>query len=471
MPRFLLLLACCALAAAAAPAVADDGDPDTTFSTDGKAVFSWPGSYTQVESNAVTVLPDGAIVTGGWVDNGSNDRDFAAAKFTRDGAVDTSFGNLGSVVVPFNVVIGGDDRAAGVFAQADGSVLVVGSADIGLAPYRMPATARLLPNGQPDPAFGPGGKRVITTHPWGAGANFIFSHAARQNDGKILLAGSCGNCPAGSPADLLVVRLLPDGSVDTGFANQGWFSFGRLVDNFYQEERISDLTVESSGRILIAGYGEDPNDPNERRSPLVVAVNANGTLDTSFGVGGASLLNILGSWEAGAIASTVRLITGGFVQRRIFLAINLDADQSQTPASLLAALDTDGEVIDTFGTSGFTNLTREEGTRIRALAVRSDQTVTAAGWIDRTGVPQYDFFVARTLFDGTLDTRFDTDGFNVVPFDLTTNSYDRPTAMTLSAQRPVIVGNADNLIGTQRWNTALLRLQSDRIFAYGYQYQ
>lgn len=470
MSRFLSLLACCALAAAV-PAVADDGDPDTTFSADGKAVFSWPASYTQVESAAVSVLPDGAIVTGGWVDNGSNDRDFAAAKFTRDGAVDTTFGTLGSVVVPFNVVIGGDDRAVGVFAQADGSVLVVGSVDIGLAPYRMPATVRLLPNGQPDPTFGPGGKRIITTHPWGAGANFIFTRAARQNDGKILLAGTCGSCPAGSPADLLVVRLQPDGSVDTGFANQGWFSFGRIVSNSYQEERINDLTVESNGRILIAGYGEDPNDPNERRLPLVVAVSPNGTLDTDFGDNGASLFNILGSWEGGAIASTVRTIAGGFLQRRIFLAINLDADAAQTPASLLTALDTTGDLIDTFGTDGLTDLTREEGTRIRALAVRSDQTVTAAGWIDRNGASQYDFFIARTLFDGTLDTRFDSDGFSTVPFDLTTNSYDRPTAMTLSAQRPVIVGNADNLIGTQRWNTALLRLQSDRIFAAGYQYQ
>ena len=135
------------------------------------------------------------------------------------------------------------------------------------------------------------------------------------------------------------------------------------------------------------------------------------------------------------------------------------------PASLLIALGPTGTLIDTFGSNGFADLTRDEGTQIRALAVRADDTVTAAGWIDRTGVLQYDFFIARTTFDGDLDTRFDGNGVRRVEFDLTNNSYDRPTAMTLSAQRPVIVGNVQNLSGPEPWNTGVLRMKSDLIFA------
>lgn len=446
-------------------AAADDGDPDSAFSGDGKAVFTWLASYVQVETSAVAAFADGSIVTAGWVDNGNNNRDFAMARFTASGAVDTTFGNLGSTVVPFDLMPGGDDRAVGVFAQPDGKVLVAGYANIGVRPFTLPALLRLLPSGQPDPSFGPGGKQVVTTHPLGTNANFLFTIAEQQSDGKILLGGTCGSCPAGSPADLLVVRLLPSGAVDTTFGNQGWISYGRLDGDAYLEERLGDIAVDAVGRILLSGSTELPSDPNERRTPLIVCLGANGVPDPTFGEGGYTTLNIIGSWQADAIAPAVRKVGVGLTVRRIFVAINLDADSSQMPASLLIALGPTGTLIDTFGSNGFADLTRDEGTQIRALAVRADDTVTAAGWIDRTGVLQYDFFIARTTFDGDLDTRFDGNGVRRVEFDLTNNSYDRPTAMTLSAQRPVIVGNVQNLSGPEPWNTGVLRMKSDLIFA------
>lgn len=453
------------LAAAAAPLFADDGDPDTTFSTDGKATLAWTAGYVQAETTSVAAFADGAVVTAGWIDNGNNNRDFAVVRFTRTGDVDTAFGSQGRVVVPFDLVPGGDDRAIGVFAQADGGVLVAGSAGVATAPYAYPALLRLLPDGQPDPAFGPGGKRVVSASPFGGGAYFQITKALRQPDGKVLLAGGCGNCGNGGPPDFLVLRLLPDGSTDTAFGNQGWFNAGRAENNFWLDETLTSIALDPIGRIVLAGYQELPSDPNERRVPLVVCVGANGARDVSFGDDGFTTLNVLGSWQIDAIASAQRTIAGGFIQRRFFAAINLDADASQTPASLLVALSPAGDLLSTFGTNGFTDLTRDEGTRISALAVRADDTVTAAGWIDRAGAAEYDFFVARTLFDGTLDATFDGNGVRSVPFDLTTNSHDRATAMTLSAQRPVIVGNVVNLFGPEPYNTAVLRMKSDLIFA------
>lgn len=461
-PRYVLLFV---LGLAGVPAVADDGDPDPAFSGDGKAVFGWPSNYVQVESAAVAAFADGSVVTAGWVDNGNNNRDFAVARFSASGAVDASFGNQGSVVVPFDLVPGGNDRGVAVFAQTDGKVLVAGYAGIDTAPYVRPALLRLLPNGQPDAGFGTGGKQVVTSHPWGAGANMIILKAVQQRDGKIVLGGTCGNCPQGSPADVLLVRLLPNGSVDTGFGNQGWVSFGRIENNFYQEERLSDLAVDSTGRILVAGYTESPDDPNERRIPLIVCFNADGSLDTAYGSGGYALINLLGSWSADALAPSLRKLGSGLSVRRLFVALNLDATPAQTRTGLLVALNASGSLLTSFGTDGLVDLTRDEGVEIRALAVRDDNSVTAAGWIDRVGSAAYDFFIARTTYDGELDTTFDGNGVRSVPFDLTTNSYDQPTAMTLSAQRPLIAGNVQNLFGPTPWNTGVLRMQSDHLFA------
>lgn len=453
------------LAFVALPALADDGDPDPTFSVDGKATFAWPASYVQAETVAVAAFADGSVATAGWVDNGNNNRDFAVVRFTRAGDIDTAFGNQGRVVVPFDLVPGGDDRAVGVIAQADGSVLVVGTAGIAAAPYQYPALLRLLPTGQPDPGFGTGGKRVVTSHPFGGGASFLLTKAVQQPDGKLLLAGGCGSCGNGGPPDFLVLRLLPDGSPDAAFGNQGWFTAGRAEGGSWLDETLTSVALDPVGRVLLAGYQELPGDPNERRMPLVVCVGANGVRDTTFGDDGYATLNLLGSWQVGAIVAAQRSITGGFIQRRIFVAINLDADSTQTPASVLMALDPEGNWLTSFGTNGIADLTRDEGTNVVALAVRPDDTVTAAGWIDRVGAAEYDFFIARVRFDGALDTTFDGNGVRSVPFDLTTNSYDRPSAMTLSAQRPVIVGTVFNHFGPEPYHTAVLRMQSDLIFA------
>lgn len=465
MPRFLSSVLSFCLAFVAPTALADDGDPDPAFSADGKATFAWPASYVQTETVAVATFADGSMVTAGWVDSGNDNRDFAVVRFTRAGDIDTTFGTQGRVVVPFDLVPGGDDRAAGVIAQADGSVLVVGTAGIAAAPYQYPALLRLLPTGQPDPGFGTGGKRVVTSHPFGAGAYFLLTKAVQQPDGKVLLAGGCGNCGNGGPPDFLVLRLLSDGSPDAGFGNQGWFTAGRTEGGSWLDETLTAVALDPVGRVLLAGYQELPSDPNERRVPLVICVGANGVRDTTFGDDGYATLNLLGSWQAGAIVAAQRIIAGGFIQRRIFVAINLDADSTQTPASVLMALDPEGNWLTSFGTNGIADLTRDEGTNVVALAVRPDDTVTAAGWIDRVGAAEYDFFIARVRFDGALDTTFDGNGVRSVPFDLTTNSDDRASAMTLSAQRPVIVGTVFNQFGPAPYNTAVLRMQSDLIFA------
>jgi uncharacterized delta-60 repeat protein len=441
-------------------ALADDGDPDPSFDTDGRAWHTWPTTFVQAETTAVAALRDGSVVTAGWVDHGDNNRDFAVVKFRADGTLDTGFGNAGAQVIAFDLDPGGNDRAVGVFELADGKLLVVGSAGIDQSPYSLPASLRLHANGQLDTSYGVGGKNVLVENPFGS-PSVIIDHAARGNDGAIVLAGLCANCGHGGLPDALAVRLTATGDADPTFGSAGWVSFGREgPDQHWMIERIGAVAIDRAGRVLLAGHEETDTDTDERQRPLLLRLDPQGGLDATFADNGLLVLDLLGSWSADAIAVDP-------LNDSLLVAINITNMQSVVPGSGLLRVRSTGVLDTVFGGTGFVDLGREEGTAIHALAIRGDRRVTAAGWIDPNGPGDYDFFIARTLHDGTLDASFDGNGVQRVPFDISTNSYDRAWAMTLSGERPVIAGTVFEVIGDQPYSTAVLRLKSDLIFADG----
>lgn len=436
---------------------AGDGDLDPSFSADGKVWHDWPTSFVQVETTAVLALADGSVVTAGWADNGNNNRDFAIAKFTSGGVLDASFGNAGSLIVPFDLVAGGDDRAFGIFQVANNKLLVVGSADVGAPAYRRPAMLRLTSSGQPDATFGAGGKRVVATQPLSPGASFSFKVAKRAPDGKMLVAGYCENCGFGGPPDFVALRLMPEGDVDPSFGNAGWVNFGRFDANFWLNEQVNDIAVDDMGRVVLAGTTTLDSDPNEQVHPLLVRFTAAGQLDTTFNTTGFFEINLLGSWGASAIA--LDSLTQGSI-----IALNLVNPGVATPAAVLMRISSSGVVNTSFGVNGQLDLTREEGTHIDALVVRADRRIMAAGWIDPSGTGQRDFFLARSLAAGGLDNSFDGNGVQRVAFDIVTNAVDQANAIALSNERAVVAGTIFAPHTNVRYATGVLRLQSSLLF-------
>src|SRR5262245_22034152 len=84
----LLAIVCLLLPQAAKSA---DGDHDHSFGTAGKTVTDFNGSD-RVQAAAVAIQVDGKIVVGGKAP-GSGTDDFALARYTTAGALDTSFGS------------------------------------------------------------------------------------------------------------------------------------------------------------------------------------------------------------------------------------------------------------------------------------------------------------------------------------------------------------------------------------------
>lgn len=132
--------------------------------------------------------------------------------------------------------------------QSDGKVLMMLYAQ-GTGASQL---VRVLPDGHPDPSFGPDGAQDLQ------GANIVEMQV--QPDDAVLLVGSDVN------GNHFVRRMLPSGALDTSFGTGGTFSAAGQAS-------FSTLELLADGRILVGGNG-------------LARLNANGTLDASFGTNG-----------------------------------------------------------------------------------------------------------------------------------------------------------------------------------------
>jgi uncharacterized delta-60 repeat protein len=133
----------------------------------------------------VAVQADGKILVAGTASGtGSFDSDFALARYNIDGSLDSSFGDDGRVTTDF---AGRVDRAFAVAVQADGKIVVAGySYDSGIFDSSDFALVRYNTDGSLDTSFG-GDGRVTSDF---AGSADIANAVAVQADGKIVVAGS-----------------------------------------------------------------------------------------------------------------------------------------------------------------------------------------------------------------------------------------------------------------------------------------
>jgi uncharacterized delta-60 repeat protein len=100
-----------------------NGTPDPTFGTGGKITTDFFGSTDS--ANAVVIQSDGKIISAGFAAIPFVSIDFALARYTNGGALDTSFGTGGRVTTAF----GQRAFANGAAIQSDGKIVAAGVAD------------------------------------------------------------------------------------------------------------------------------------------------------------------------------------------------------------------------------------------------------------------------------------------------------------------------------------------------------
>ncbi|AGC43715.1 hypothetical protein MYSTI_02399 [Myxococcus stipitatus DSM 14675] len=152
----------------------------------------------------------------------------------------------------------------------------------GAAGSRDVLVARLLPDGTPDASFGTQGTRVIDV----CGGDDALEAATLLPDGRLVLAGSAvadtNGCTALKRQSLLLVRLTATGALDPTFGNAGVWTFQHTMGTSW----LSSVAVDSQGRFVGAGTVKGTDSDQ-----LMVRLLPTGQLDPSFGTDGQVLEN------------------------------------------------------------------------------------------------------------------------------------------------------------------------------------
>jgi uncharacterized delta-60 repeat protein len=366
------------------------------------------------------------IVAAGQSDNGNSltgKANFALARYTSNGTLDTSFGTSGKTITDIgtNTV----DLPWSLLQQPDGGLVVSGVNGLNDTIQ----VARFSSNGTLDTSFGTSGK---FTHSALASADNIYA-GALQTDGKIVLGGS-GN------GDFLLLRLTSAGALDTSFNTTGF----NTVSFSARYNVVRSQKVLADGKILAAGYQNCPadesvsdlyNSDNTGATFAIARFNTDGTLDTSFGSSGKVSGPAVGTCGdiaySAAFQSDGKIVLGGY-------SCNNPGSDTFTLQRYTAsgALDTSFNETGT-ATTTFSPAQDAVG---RAITLQPDGKIVTAGQY-LSGGTKWLVGVTRHNSDGTLDT-----GFNAGKFSLAVGTHnDVAYGVTVQADgRIVVSGWSDN---------------------------
>lgn len=248
-----------------------DGSLDNNFNTTGIATHEF-GAGSDVGKDII-VLSDGKILVGGW-SRPVNGFDFTLVRYTTGGQLDNTFGVGGIVTLDFGNDT--DDLINDIAVQPDGKIVAAGTAD------GKCAVARFNYNGTLDNTFSFDGKLTTDVGP---GESQELNKVIILPNGKILAIGSVG---ANTSLDGIIIRYNADGTLDTGFDNDGRL---RVDAANQQADRFKDAILLSDGKILLGGYAYVQSDIDF----LLVKLNDDGTFDQTFDSDGIVTTNLAGS--------------------------------------------------------------------------------------------------------------------------------------------------------------------------------
>jgi uncharacterized delta-60 repeat protein len=311
------------------------------------------------------------------------------------GDLDRTFGNR-TGVTPLDLPGSAQDRGNAIAVQADGKYVVAGTAQPSFGAGPVFAVARFNSDGSPDAGFGDGGRVTVSVAP--AGDTAISAGAvAIAPDGRIVVAGSARPTTTTANTDFALVRLNGDGSLDTTFDGDG-----RLLIDFsdapspLSSDTASAVTVSADGRITVAGTANR----GQTRSAAVARLNADGSLDPTFGAGGKATAGLYDTRDL-AIDSQGRIVLAGGV---------FDFGHLSLGVARLAA---DGSPDATFGANGVSSTSFSDGDDLAtavALALGDRPVVAGYARSTTTLTSPRDVIAARFNADGSLDPTFDVDG-------------------------------------------------------------
>jgi uncharacterized delta-60 repeat protein len=178
------------------------------------------------------------------------------------GDLDPSFGNQGRLRLTFPTTTGDTTYTGEVVVHADGKIALVGACGV-LNGVLKPCVLRRLPDGSPDDSFGAQGLAVLSN----VSPGFTL-RAAALPAGKLIITTSCLE---GGVGKFCAFRLNDNGTLDASFGSAGKVTAA-------QEANLAAFTMQRDGKLLLVGT---------RGFELSVArIDTNGIVDAGFGANG-----------------------------------------------------------------------------------------------------------------------------------------------------------------------------------------
>lgn len=405
------------------------------------------------------------------------------------GDLDPSFANAGKYTEDF----GFHDNLTDVKELANGKILTVGTA-INSAFSGQLLIKRLNADGSSDNTFSDDGTVIINDY-----TESYAYECFELADGKILVAGSTAN--QNYQFSLAVFKLDVDGSFDTSFGVNGHAVFS-LVSG---DTQAYDMAVDADGKIVVAG---NTAVPGEFGAPIICRLNADGTMDTSFGSNGVVTItpaNDDNIFRNVAIDSQGRILAAGHWGQGITGdgQINNDAVVVRVLAdgTMDSSFGTDGKLVfsvnnyiddlfsmdlsasDEIYVCGYTML---DDASFNGLIAKIDENGSLVNGFDGDGIVEFnagpqdvfadiklfenqlyvagssggflfenrDFLLARYDVDGAIDESFGTSGATITTIF---NSFDDANGMAIQSDEKILVAGKGNNSASSNNDAAIIR--------------
>jgi uncharacterized delta-60 repeat protein len=300
----------------------------------------------------LALQPDRKIVAVGIDYVTQYQSDFVVARYNPNGSLDSGFGNGGIVTTDFDRL----DTAHALVVQPDGTIVVAGET-IGPGGPTV-ALARYRQDGSLDPAFGSGGK-VRSPVGMGGGTGLV-----RQSDGKLVVSGTV---PGNPGTQFALLRFDPAGSLDASFGSAGVAE--APVGSWSTPYGVA---LQTDGKLVVAGNAADSYG---QYGWGVARLNGDGTMDESFGHGGAGVTN---TGPRGGFASGVAVQRN----RKIVTAGDSPLDDPTDGRTLtVVRYQPNGDLDARFGKNGIVNTTfgNVEYNYVSGLALQRDAKILVTG--------------------------------------------------------------------------------------------
>ena len=337
-----------------------------------------------------------------------------------------------------------DEVAASVAIQQDGKIIILGSCVDPEIGDSDTCIWRLNPaDFTVDKTFDENGFKILFTTRGETNNNDLAANVAIQSDNKIVILETCVS-PDGEDPNLCMWRLNPDGTDDTTFGDNGFRSLDTVFGELINDDVAAGLAIQADGKIVVL---ETASYAEIEHSDIAIwRLNPDGTDDTTFG--DASLkgsVRFLGMTRGDKLLDDVAAGVDIQPDGKIVIFETFSGPKGENYPSGVSIwrLNTDST---TDGVWGIVNNLRDDGTQADdvAASVVVQQDSKIVGVGSTNASGHFDFYLFRLSTNGDLDSTFGDGGKVILAPDAGGAFEDRAVDVAIQSDgKAVFVGNSN----------------------------